>query len=580
MKRIPFAVASLLLLFTTFRSVAQQPAPAFVPVTDQMLENPDPADWLMWRRTLNSWGYSPLDQINKNNVRNLKMVWTRGMGPGVQEATPLVYRGVMYLPNPSDLIQAMNAATGDLLWEYKRDWAEDVTKILPVPSINRNIAIYGNNIIDTSADDQVYALDATSGKLAWENRILDMKESPAQETSGPIIAKGKIFSGRGCEAKKSPFACVIVAHDAKTGKELWRVRTIPRPGEPGDETWGGIPYEKRSHVGTWMVPSYDPELNILYVGTSVTAPAPKFMLAGNDFTYLYHNSTLALDANTGNMRWYYQHIVDHWDFDHPFERLLVDTAVAPTAADVAWINPKIRPGERRKVITGIPGKTGIVYTLDRQTGEFLWAKPTVMQNVVSNIDGATGRVTTNPETTFTAVGQQRFVCPTVNGGKNFPAGAYSPVTNVMYYPLQNACETVTAIADSPSTAYAIQNRLQITPGTDKVGTVQAISVETGKTVWKYEQRAGAMSLVATGGGLIFGGDTVGHFRAFDQNTGAVLWDINLGSPVTGYPITYAVGGKQYVAVSTGNSLVSSGLNSLTRELHPSNASNVFVFALP
>jgi alcohol dehydrogenase (cytochrome c) len=247
---------------------------------------------------------------------------------------------------------------------------------------------------------------------------------------------------------------------------------------------------------------------------------------------------------------------------------------------VSWINPRIKAGERRKVLTGIPGKTGIVYTLDRQTGEFLWAKPTVMQNVVSNIDGATGRVTVNPETLFTAIGQQRFVCPTVNGGKNFQAGAYNPVSNVMYYALQNACVNVTAVADGPGTAYAIQNNNQIAPGTDKLGSIHAISVETGKTIWKYDQRAGYMSLVATAGGLIFGGDTNGHFRAFDQTTGNVLWDINLGSPVTGYPITYAVGGKQYVAVSTGNSLVSSGLNRLTPELRPTNTSNLFVFALP
>src|SRR5262245_30422114 len=255
--------ASLILLLSGF-TLAQQSPSNFVPVTDAMLQNPAPEDWLMWRRTLNSWGYSPLDQINRTNVRNVKMVWTRGMGPGVQEATPLVYRGVMYLPSPSDFIEAMNAATGDKLWEYKREWKEEVTKILPVPSINRNLAIYGNTIIDTSADDFVFALDAASGKLVWENQILDMKESPSQETSGPIIAKGKILSGRGCEAKKSPLACVIVAHDAKTGKELWRTSTIPKPGEPGNETWGDVPFEKRTHVGTWMVPSYDPELNLLY----------------------------------------------------------------------------------------------------------------------------------------------------------------------------------------------------------------------------------------------------------------------------------------------------------------------------
>ena len=167
------------------------------------------------------------------------------------------------------------------------------------------------------------------------------------------------------------------------------------------------------------------------------------MLAGNDKTYLYHNSTLALNADTGKIVWYYQHIVDHWDFDHPFERLLVDTVVAPDASQVSWINPKLKPGERRKVVTGIPGKTGIVYTLDRQTGEFLWARPTVRQNVVSSIDGATGKVTVNPETTFSKAGEERFVCPTANGGKDWQAGSYSPAINVMFYPLQNACETVT-----------------------------------------------------------------------------------------------------------------------------------------
>jgi len=286
-----------------------------------------------------------------------------------------------------------------------------------------------------------------------------------------------------------------------------------------------------------------------------------------------------LNADTGKIVWHYQHLVDHWDFDHPFERLLIDSAVTPSRADVSWINPAIKPGERRKVITGIPGKTGIVYTLDRQTGEFLWAKQTVRQNVVANIDGATGKVSVNPETLFTAIGQQRFVCPTINGGKNFQAGAYSPQTNVMYYPLQNACTNVTAMPEGQGGAYRIQNALQIAPGTDKVGSIHAISVETGKTLWKYEQRAGYMSLVATGGGLLFGGDTNGHFRAFDQSTGNVLWEVNLGSPVTGYPITFTVGDKQYVAVSTGNSLVTSGLNTLTPELHPSNASNLFVFGL-
>jgi len=552
------------------------------PVTDATLRNPAPGDWLMWRRTLNSWGYSPLDQINRANVRQLAMVWSRPLAPGIQEGTPLVHDGVMFMPNPLDVVHAIDAATGDLIWEYRRSLPDDIAKSVPFPAINRNVAIYGSTIIDTSADDYVYALDVASGKLVWETQILDHRQHAAQQTSGPIIASGKVISGRGCEPKGGPEACVVTAHDARTGKELWRRGTIPKPGEPGDETWGSIPYESRWHVGTWMVPSYDPDLDLIYVGTSVTSPAPKFLLAGNSQKHLYHNSTLALRAATGDIAWYYQHLVDHWDLDHPFERLLVDTAVAPSRDDVPWINPRLKSGERRRVITGIPGKTGVVYTLDRETGEFLWAMPTIAQNVVDHIDGGTGAVTVNPEAVFTASGQSRFICPSLNGGKNWQAGAYSPLTNVMYYPLQNTCMTATAQIDKPTltSLYGFGSKNQITTGTDKVGTIHAISAETGKQIWKYEQRAATQSLVATGGRLLFGGDAQGRFRAFDQDTGKVLWEVNLGSQVTGYPISYSVDGRQYIAVSTGGSLATGGTNALTPELRSGTANNLFVFALP
>jgi PQQ-dependent dehydrogenase (methanol/ethanol family) len=571
-------VLALLAIAVLLDSAATGQSTPAAPVTDAMLQKPDPANWLMWRRTLDSWGFSPLDQINRDNVRSLTMVWSRAMTAGIQEATPLVYDGVMYLPNPSDVIQAIDAKSGDLRWEYQRKLPEDLGKFFPVPSINRNIAIYGNLIIDTSADDFVFALDATTGKLAWETKILDYTHG-AQQTSGPIIVNGKIVSGRGCEPEGGPDACIMTAHDAKTGKELWRTRTIPAPGEPGNESWGDIPYLDRRHVGTWLVPSADPELNLVYFGTSVTSPAPKYMLAGNGQQYLYHNSTLALNADTGKIVWYYQHVVDHWDLDHPFERLLVDTVVRPNPSDVTWINPRIRPGERRKVVTGIPGKTGVVYTIDRQSGEFLWARPTVLQTVIRSIDGATGAVTVNTDTLFTKTGDQVRVCPNINGGKNWQAGAYSPLTNTMYFPLQNTCAQITANGDR-SSLYALSSQPEIAPGSNNVGTVHAISVETGTTTWKYEQRAGTTSLITTGSGLIFVGDLNGRFRALDQNTGNVLWETNLGSSVTGYPITYAVGGKQYVAVSTGTSLATGGVARLTPELRPSGGNNIFVFALP
>ena len=546
-----------------------------------MLRNPADGDWLMWRRTLDSWGYSPLDQIDRGNVGDLRMVWSRALAQGAQQGTPIAYGGTLYMPNPNDVIQALDAVTGDLRWEYRRDIPDDVNDYLGgLISVNRNVAIHGGLIIDTANDDYLFALDAASGELVWETKLFDYTRNPARHSAGPIVAGGKVISGRSCRPRRGPEACVIMAHDADTGAELWRRRLIPAPGEPGDETWGGVPYEERAHVGSWMVPSFDPELNLIYVGTSVTSPAPKFMLGGVDNKHLYHNSTLALDADTGAIVWYYQHLNDSWDLDHPFERILVDTAVAPDPDAVTWINPRIRPGEERKVVTGIPGKTGVVYTLDRETGEFLWATSTVTQNVISDIDGATGAVTENAELVFSALGQEVLACPTWNGGKDWEAGAYSPLTNTMYMPLRNACARMLATTAAGTSHYALAVRNQIAPGTDQVGTVHAISAETGETVWLHEQRAATMSLVATGGGLVFGGDVNGRFKAWDQETGEVLWEINLGSAVTGFPISYAVDGRQYVAVGTGTASTASLFGRLTPEIRPSAGNNLFVFALP
>jgi len=591
---VPALLAAAAASFALHAVPAQaQPAGDFVPVTDEILQDPDPADWPMWRRTLDGWGYSPLDQVNRENVGELQMAWSRALPQGTQEVTPLAYGGVVYMPTLTDIIQALDATSGDLIWEYRRDLPDDVYEFVGGNSRSmRNIAIYDRQIINISDDDYAYALDVETGDVVWETRIFDYRETPAGHSSGPIIADGRVISGRSCRPAGGPESCVVVAHDARTGEELWRRGTVPAPGEPGDETWGGVPYERRVHVGSWIPASYDPELRLIYQGTSVTSPAPKFMLGGVENTHLYHNSTLALDVETGEIRWYYQHLNDHWDLDHPFERLLVDTAVAPDPDAVSWINPRVQPGEVRRVVTGIPGKTGVVYTLDRETGEFLWATPTVSQNVINDIDGVTGAVTENAEVTFTALGQEVLACPTWAGGKDWEAGAYSPLTNTMYMPLRNTCARMLATDDVRSeraralTAggqggleiYALAARHQITPGEDQLGTVYAVSAETGRTTWLHEQRAATMSVMATGGGLVFGGDVNGRFRALDQQTGAVLWEINLGSPVVGFPITYAVDGRQYVAVNTG---AGGGINlRMTPELRPSVGSVLFVFALP
>ena len=586
-KYCKYIACTVLLLSLPFTSVAQDDFPK---VTDAMLQNPADSDWLMWRRTLDSWGYSPLDQIDRSNVDQLRMVWTRDLEIGTGEITPLAYNGILYVPQANDVIQAVDAESGDFIWEYRRDIPDDLYEMVGGNARNnRNLAIYENLIINTSDDNFVFALDALTGEMVWETKIFDYKVNSATHSSGPIIADGRVISGRSCRPWGGPNACVITAHDASTGDELWRRRLIPAPGEPGDETWGDVPFDQRQHVGSWMVPSYDPELKLIILGTSVTSPAPKFYLGGVDNKHLYHNSTMALEVDTGEMRWYYQHLNDHWDLDHPFERLLVETRVSPDPDAVTWINPDLEFGEVRKVITGIPGKTGVVYTLDRATGEFLWATPTVYQNVIQDIDGATGAVTENPEVIFRESEQVVFVCPTWTGGKDWEAGAYSPLTNTMYYPLRNTCANMMATANFESETaqaltaggqgglaiYSLAARHQLTPGTENLGTVRAISAETGKTEWLYEQRAGTMSLAATGGGLIFGGDSNGRFRAHDHDTGEVLWEVNLGSSVSGYPITFAVDGKQYVAVNTG-----SGQVNLTPELRPSRGTNLYVFALP
>ncbi|HEX2618056.1 MAG TPA: PQQ-binding-like beta-propeller repeat protein, partial [Flavobacteriales bacterium] len=422
------AVAAALFGLAVAALHAQSPQAPFVPVTDAALLHPDPNDWLMWRRTLDLWGYSPLKQINASNVQQLRLVWSRGLESGTQEGTPLVHDGVMYFPNPQDVVQAIDAVTGDLLWEHRRKVPEDLGKYVLGPYVNRNLAIYGNLIYDHSADGYVYALDARTGKEVWASQVIDYK-SGIHQTSGPIIADGKVITGRACDpsALASPEPCVITAHDPLTGRELWRTHTIPGPGEKGNETWGDVPFGERKHVGTWMPPSYDPELKLILIGTSVTSPAPKFLLAGNDRKYLYHNCTLAIDVATGKIVWYYQHLVDHWDFDHTFERILLDTQVAPDPSAVRWINPDINPGQVYKVVTGIPGKSGIVYTLDRRTGKFLWATPTVRQNVVDHIDGRTGEVHVNPAVTYAAKGDKAEVCPGIAGGKNWPTGTYSPL---------------------------------------------------------------------------------------------------------------------------------------------------------
>lgn len=584
---------------------AQEAVPAkltgFVPVTDDMLMKPKPENWLSFRNGPRLWGYSSLDQINAGNVGQLRLVWSRAMQDGPQEVEPIVYNGVMYLANAEDIVQAVDATTGDLLWEYRRKLPADIARITGTMFRYRNVALWQDKIYLATNDAFLVALDAKTGKVVWETKRGEYKDKVSQ-TAGPIIVNGKAIIGTRCDPSSPlPGGCFVTAYDARHGEELWRVNTAAKPGEPGGDTWGPLTGDERRHASAWMVPSYDADLNLVYWGTGVTALRPDTLQGVPNADLLYTNSTLAVNPDTGKMTWYYQHLPrDYRDLDHTFERMIVETTVAPSADQVPWINPRLTSGERRKVVTGVFGKTGIVWSIDAATGEFLWARPTTLQNVMKSVDPKTGRPIVS-DLSDPKEEAPNPSCPHLYGGKNQPSGAYSPDTGAMYMPLNNACSGGTGVfraggeAQKPAQpaqalrladGMAVTGRMILPPGSDPatspVGRLEAISASTGKTLWKYEQRAPIYgSLLTTGGNLVFSGDIVRRFRAFSADKGTILWETILNGPVTARPMTYSVGGRQYLAIGAGGSTQGTAFLALAPELTTTRGSNtLFVFALP
>jgi alcohol dehydrogenase (cytochrome c) len=571
-------------------AVVPEKLKGFVPVTDDMLLRPRPENWISFRNGYNLWGYSPLNQINAGNVDQLRLVWSRAMRPGPQEVEPLVYDGIMFLANSEDILQALDATTGDLLWEYQRKLPSDIGSLTGTNYRYRNVSIYEDKIFLATNDAFQIALDAKSGRVLWENRRANYKDQVAQ-TTGPIVVKGRLINGSRCNPSSPlPGGCFITAHGARSGEPLWQLNVIARPGEPGGDTWGGLPLEARRHASAWMPGSYDPALNLVYWGTGVTAPVAEKLRGAGKGDLLYTNSTLAINPDTGKLVWYFQHLPrDNWDLDHPFERMIVETQVSPSPDEVPWISPNVRPGETRKLITGIPGKTGVIWTLDARTGEFLWARPTIHQNIMTGVDVRTGRPIINEESTPQSVKNPSFACPAALGGKNQPSGAYSPETGAMYMPMNNTCMDISMSVEKPSVAagYAMTTKIRHVPGADPatapVGRLQAVSASTGKTLWTYQQRAPIYgSVLATGGNLIFSGDLVRRFRAFNAQTGTVVWETILNGAVSGRPMTYSIGGRQYLAIAAGGVTQGTGiLEALTPELTtPRTGNTLFVFALP
>ncbi len=586
MRITPMRLASALLTLSLLASsvLAQNSVAGFQPVTDEVLLNPADGDWIHSRRTYNGWGYSPLDQINSDNAGSLTLAWARVMRQGSMEGTPIVYNGVIYMGQGQDTIQALDAATGDLIWEYRRDLPdpEGITGIAAVAVTIRSVALYEDKVFFTAQDANLVALDARTGQLVWETNIGDYRV--IGHSAGPLIVNGKVISGRACDPAL-PGGCFITAHDSDSGEELWRTFMIPRPGEPGSDTWGDLPLESRLHVGAWgNVGAYDPELNLIYWGTSVPAPSPEFMRGTVGDPVLYSNSTLALNPDTGELVWYYQHLPrDNWDFDHPFERMIMDTEVAPDPSEVPWIGDGVVPGQVYKTLTNIPGKTGIIYSIDRVTGEFLWARPTIRQNVVTEIQGD-GSVLVNEDVIPTGFDDPYgMVCPTPLGGRDWMAGAYSPDTNAIYHGLFNMCFDPEITTDEyvPEDMYAITTDGYLAPGEENLGTLRAYSAETGELLWQYDQPAAMLSVVTTGGNLVFAGDVNRRFRAWNATTGEVVFETILGSTITGFPVSYEVDGEQYVAVGAGGGIGVEGIYLAAAGITaPSGGHMLYVFKLP
>ena len=410
-----------------------------------MQANPDPADWLHISRTYNQHRFSPLTQINKGNVAQLRMAWSRGLPTGTQESTPIVYRGVMYVMAPGARIQALNATSGDLLWEYERDYPSGVVS---TAARAKSLGIYDDMIYFGAPDGFLVALDAQTGRLRWETKVDD-----GQITAGGLlVADGKVISNRTCLQGKREF-CFIAAHDAKTGKEVWKFYVTAAPGEPGGETWGSMPADQRA-AGPWGLPgSYDPVRKVLYWGVANPNPYTRFKRHGRydaisltSPSELYSNSTVALDVATGKLVWYFQELPgDDWDADHNQERILVRTRVNPDPKFVKWINPALTAGTEQDVVITV-AEGGGMFAVAQQTGQFLWARPFPFDDPNVNmhvVDVKTGRTSVNPEKLFRKDGDTIIGC--YHNTRSLWQIAYHPGKNSLYVPFHDQCLTMQAL---------------------------------------------------------------------------------------------------------------------------------------
>ena len=533
-------------------------------VTDAMLRDPPPGDWLMWRRTYDGWGYSPLDQINKDNVKDLRLAWAWSLPNGPTENIPLVHDGVLFIQSYGDGVEALNAATGDLLWRYTRPLPKSV-----VIYFKRMMAIAGDRLFIATSDKHLVALDIHTGKPVWDQAVA----GDGGFTSGPMALNGKVIIGAtNCVTSR----CSITAHDQADGKELWRFYTVAAPGEPGGDTWNGLPLDQRYGGSVWTSGSYDPASNLLYFGVGQPYPWNGFARGtlplkpheNNDT--LYTNNTLALDPDTGKLVWHYAHLPnDNWDMDYVFERELIDLPVK---------------GQMRKLAV-TSGKMAIIEGLDAKTGKFVFADDLGIQTIVKSIDPVTGRKTINPDA-IPQLNQPVVFCPHPGGGRSTGFTAYDPQTELLYLPLQEHCTEMTASPKEPGEKTAASEFiLQLKPGSDgDIGRLEAVDLKTLKSAWSHRERAPqSTAVLPTAGGIVFEGSLDRYFKAYDARTGQELWRVRLNDVPNAPPITFAVEGKQFVAVATGaGSPYTRTWIGLTPDIRnpPGGGATLWVFELP
>jgi len=534
----------------------------YTPVADATLTHPADGDWLMYRRNYQGWSYSPLTQIDARNVGSLQLKWSWAMNEGgASEVTPIIHDGVMFLSNTSNTVQALDAKTGELIWENRI--GPDATVAY---SGTRSLALYQDKVYVATTDAKLYALDAKTGKAVWH---VEIAPPPKGETGGVIVIHGKVLVGMmGCD-NYSTVNCHISAYDAETGKQDWIFYTTARQGTPGGDTWNGLPDTQRAGTDTWIAGTYDPDLNTTYWGVAQAKPWMRASRKTYGASVLYSNATLALDPDTGKLKWYYQHIQgESLDLDEVFERVLIDH------------------GDQKSLMT--IGKDGVLWKLDRTNGKFLGEKETLFQNVFSKIDPKTGQVTYRPDIVGQKTNEWIGSCPGPEGGHDWQATSYDQPNDLLIIPLSQSCVLMRGQDVDMKLGGGGTSASQLfyfMPGTHRnMGKLVAYNTKDMTEAWSFQQRAPFLSaVVSTGGGVAFIGDFDRVFKAVDVKTGKILWQTRLGNTVQGYPVTFSVDGKQYIAVTTGlgGGSPEQKPTTLLPEVHrATTGQQLYVFALP